>query len=174
MDFNYFEKLTKPESDQYLIDFLNVTKEGLISMIQQFEKDKINVDFSMESITPVLLWVVKNTSLLKEKEDQSLPEWIKQSNSYKNSLYSFDEQSKIYILRASYYFGECFVKINSKLSWATGDIKSLQANMPVVKGFKKNIELPPILVTENLIRKILEGHDQSVITKAIEYWMKLV
>ena len=72
-------------------------------------------------------------------------------------LYSFDDFSKVLVLRASYYLGECFVRNYNNLSWNIGLTHTAVVNMPVITGFKKKIELAPILVCENLLRRLVEG-----------------
>jgi hypothetical protein len=46
--------------------------------------------------------------------------------------------------------------------------------MPVIKGFKYKMELAPILISENLISRLIEGDDNSTVFKAVEYWKEII
>jgi hypothetical protein len=54
------------------------------------------------------------------------------------------------VLRAAYFLGESFAKDYPELHWGRGNRETALQNMPVISGFKGNIEMPPIMVTENL------------------------
>jgi hypothetical protein len=170
MDFSYFEKLSKKDAELYLEHFLLEVNEGFNKLLPDFEKEQIIIDYSIESIVPVINWVKLNLKTIPKMEDKNLPSWITESEVYKKGLYTFDEISRILILRVSYYFGECFVRSNKKLTWNIGNAKTAECNMPVVTGFKKKLELAPILICENLIRRLVQGADLTIINTALEYW----
>jgi hypothetical protein len=101
----------------------------------------------------------------------SVPEWIRSTPEYERGLFEFDEDSKNLICFVAYYLGECFVRNYSQLRWATGNAEYAEANMPVVTGFKREIELAPMLVLENLFRRITAKPDRiSDIEIAIDTW----
>lgn len=174
MDFSFFEQLSKKDAELYLERFLSEEMEGFNKLLPIFEQERITIDFSIESIFSVLEWVKLNLKTIPEKKDESLPFWIKESDTYIKGLYSFDEISRILILRVSYYFGECFIRNNKKLSWNIGQINTAVYNMPVVTGFKKKMELAPMLISENLIRRLVEGADPLIVNTALDYWKKIV
>jgi hypothetical protein len=174
MDFIFFEKLSKKDAELYLKQFLLKEEDGLKELLHDFEREQIIIDFSIESIYKVLEWAKFNLKTIPEKEDDKLPNWIRESDSYKKGLFKFDDISKILILRISYYFGECFVRDNIKLSWNIGKINTAVYNMPVVVGFKGGLELAPILICENLVSRLLEGAEPSIIYTALEYWQKMM
>lgn len=100
-----------------------------------------------------------------------LPAWITATEDYRRGLFEFAEESKPLVLRTVYYCGECFVRTFDELKWAVGDNATAQRNMPVITGFGNGIELAPILVTENLFRRILtEDPGTDAIERAISRW----
>lgn len=104
--------------------------------------------------------------------NSSLPAWIRECDSYLSGLEEFDEPSKVLVLRASYYLGESFVRYSDKLSWATGNLDTAEQNMPVITGFSDELEMAPMLVTENLFLRILaDGAPYEDINRAIESWL---
>lgn len=174
MDFTFFEQLTKKDAELYLERFLSEETGQFNKMLSVFKAEHVTIDFSIESIFSVIEWVKLNLKTIPEKKDESLPFWIKESDSYMNGLYSFDEISRILILRTSYYFGECFIRTSKKLSWGIGQLNTAVYNMPVVTGFKKKMELAPMLICENLIRRLVEEDDPSIINTALDYWRRLI
>jgi hypothetical protein len=52
-----------------------------------------------------------------------------------------------------------------------GDPETAQQNMPVITGFGNQLELSPILVTENLLRRALKGAAPDAIERAVNRWV---
>lgn len=42
------------------------------------------------------------------------------------------------------------------MRWGVGDRDSAVQNQPVLEGFKSGVQLSPLLVTENLLRRLIE------------------
>ena len=79
------------------------------------------------------------------------------------------------VLRASYYFGESFVQHSNKLEWSTGNIETAEQNMPVITGFKYDIEMAPMLIIKNLfMRIVVRDVPTTDIDKAINTWLSYV
>lgn len=173
MDFDFFEKLSSKEAKAYLDNFLNGAEVGFLGMQPEMIADGINVDFTIDSVSPVFKWIVARLKTLPEKEDKSLPVWIRETESYKKGLYSFDEASNILILRFAYYLGESFVK-NYNLKWSIGKSKTMQQNMPVVTGFKNKMELAVFVVSKNMVMKTIEGNQTADAATAIQTWVSFV
>ena len=172
MKFSYFEALDKRGAKEYFEHFLLEAKEGFLSIVPDLEFVGINVDYSIDSIVPVFIWVKSQMVTLSEKSDENLPKFITESEIYIKGLYSFDEMSKILILRVSYYFAECFARSYKQLSWSIGDKKTAVQNQPVITGFKFKMELAPLLVCENLISGLVEGEGEERIKRTINAWSK--
>jgi hypothetical protein len=107
--------------------------------------------------------------------ERDLPWWIKASPRYPEHLIDFDADSRILVVRAAYYLGAAFVNEHPGLSWATGRRDTAEQNMPVVTGFREQLELAPMLVAENLFLRMLgDKADPSIIDSAMEYWSSRV
>jgi len=174
MDIGFFEKLSNEEAKLYLGNFLNEVSKGFSQIIPNLINGGIKADYSIESIKPILIWVIGNIKIAPEKNDESIPKWITETEIYKKGLYSFDNFSKILVLRAAYYFGECFIKNHEKLYWDVGKSNTIEQNMPVITGFKKRKELAPVMVCENLIRGIVEGKDPCIIDVSLKTWVSFI
>lgn len=172
MDYSFFESLSKKEAEIFLENYLSVESKAVAEMVAEAEKDGINADFSIQSTSYVLKWILDKVKTIPKETDSSFPAWIRECYSYVSGLVDFDEPSKVIVLRASYYLGESFVRYSDELSWATGNSDTAEQNMPVITGFKGQIEMATMLVTENLFLRILEdGAPTEDINRAIESWL---
>ena len=116
-------------------------------------------------------WILKQLGTIPKRPDMNVPHWIRKTMSYRRGLFTFDGPSRTLVIRASYYLGAAFVAEWAGLRWSVGKPDVAQEKMPVVTGFKRELELAPILVTENLYRRVLSGRaDDKAIDVAVEYW----
>ncbi len=172
MDFAFFESLSVEEAHIFLENYLRVEHQAVEELIAVARADGLNANFSIASIAPVLRWILDQVKTVPREPDETLPSWIRECDSYLQGLIDFDGPSKILVLRASYYLGESFVRHAEVLSWAIGNRKTALQNMPVVTGFQYKKELPPILIIENLFRKILaRGAPYEKIEQSIDVWL---
>lgn len=174
MDCLFFEKLKKKEAEQLLKYFLENESKNFEKFKIIFSEEGITVDFSMDSIIQVFEWMKMNVKVIPRNEDESLPDWIRQSDSYKKGLFSLDETSNKALLHISYYLGECFINKFDKLSWNIGRKGSSDFNMPVVTGFRHKMELAPILICENLLRRLIKGDDLETVKTALNQWESFI
>ncbi len=107
MDFSFFESLSKQEAESFLNNYLSVESKAFLGMIGLIEKDNIIVDFSIQSIPIILKWIFDKIKTIPMQIDETLPKWLIECDSYSKGLFDFDEPSKVLILRASYYLGDC-------------------------------------------------------------------
>ena len=124
----------------------------------------------MESLLPVFRWVIDRLKTVPEKEDNSLPEWIRATESYKKGLYSFDGPSGVLILRFAYYLGESFIRCHTGLKWSMGNRSKMQRNMPVISGFKSKMELPVLVVSKKMFASAIENKHTEGAATAITAW----
>jgi len=173
MNFEFFENLSIEEANSFLQNFLIEEERELFSMKGDLAEADISLEFDLKCALALLHWTLNSLITLPEKEDDSLPSWIKSSSSYKNGLFQFDEPSKLLILRSAYYMGECFVRSNSKLRWGVGDVTSAVKHMPVVTGFNNSMEMSPIMILENVFSRILanESTDEAI-EKMLDTWQR--
>jgi hypothetical protein len=103
--------------------------------------------------------------------DPELPEWITASETYEANLFDFDEPSKVLVLRLAFYLGESFVRAHPQLSWAVGRKDTAPQGQPVVTGFMYNMEMPVLLVAENLVARA-NSHDAPAgdAARAVSVW----
>jgi hypothetical protein len=175
MDYGFFESSTPQEADTYLRRFLETEKSAVQEMTSDAKKSGISADFLIESVAPFLSWVLGKLKTTPRSPDQSLPEWIRKSASYQSNLFDFDEASKVLILRSAYYLGESFVRSFPMLSWATGNLDTAVKNMPVITGFRHQMEMAPMLVLENVFGGILSGSKSLVdLQKMVSTWIEKV
>ncbi len=104
MDFEFFNNLSNNDAKKFLNNFLNEIEKGFSSMKPEIEAGDIMVDYTITSLFPVFKWISNRLKIFPEKGDVSLPIWIRETESYKKGIYSFDEASKVLILRYSYYW----------------------------------------------------------------------
>lgn len=171
MDYELFQSMSKVEAGEFLDSFLKLGNQRCVDTLNASTHFTVEIDFSLESLTPVLTSVLATLRTMPKEPDPTLPKFIRESDTYKQNLFEFDECSKPVILAAAYYLGECFVRNYCSLSWGVGNSRFHQCNMPVVKGFRMNQELPVILVTENIFGSIFAGmNDVSSIGATIGAW----
>jgi hypothetical protein len=175
MDFAFFDSISSDEGAAFLAAFLRAESSAVTQMIESAREDGVSADFSIETLPSVMRWVLNQVKTFPKPADESLPAWIRTTDSYKRGLFELSEESKPLVLRIAYYFGECLVRTFDGLRWSVGDDETAERNMPVVTGFGNDIELAPILVTENLFRRILSGEaGGDAIERAIEGWCAYV
>jgi hypothetical protein len=174
MDFNFFNNLTAADAKKFLDNFLSESGKGFLTTKSELEGNGIIIDYTNESLLLVFKWIVGRLKTLPEKEDESLPIWIRETESYKKGLYSFDETSRVLILRFAHYMGECFIKNHKSLNWNTGNVKHAEKNMPVVTGFKFKKELSVMMVSENMFRTAIEGNNLENAETAIKTWNSFI
>lgn len=171
MNFEFFEKLSREKAEEYLKHFLAVESAKIGGTLAEARASGLTVDFSLESVAPFLRWMVPKLNVVPGVPDPELPEWIRTTPTYLQNLFEFDEPSKILVLRAAYYLGESFVRNGNGLRWATGNRETVEANMPVVTLFRFGIEMAPIMVAENLLRRVIaEPAKLGDIALAVDHW----
>jgi hypothetical protein len=175
MDFAFFESLTPQDAQAFLDRYLEVEREATRSMIPSAQEEGVVADFSVSSVPAFLKWILRKLQTVSRDPDETLPDWIRESESYKRGLIEFEDTSKPLVMRASYYLGESFVRQYHRLSWGVGQPDSIEYKMPVVAGFRHELELAPILVAENIYLGIFgQGASIESIDEAISGWQELV
>jgi len=137
--------------------FLETEARAIEKMLIDARRDGLETDFGVESLPPLKRWALRQLKTVPQLPDPSLPTWITKTEDYHRNLFDFDDPSKIVVLRFAYYMGECFVRNFADLLWSVGDVDTALKNIPVVSGFRGGLEMPPMLVAENLFRRMLKG-----------------
>lgn len=171
MNFEFFAELSTDEAREYLDRFLHLESQSIGGLFAECSKDGVVSDYSLRSVAPLLRWVATKLTVIPTSPDERLPEWIRNTDSYANNLFEFEEPSKLLLLRAAFYLGESFVRSFRTLRWTIGNTEYAQAKMPVVSGFQKGLEMAPILIIENLFGRVVADPTKvGDIDRAIEYW----
>lgn len=171
MKFVFFESLSHDDAKVFLERFLTVESAHIAELLKQCSSEGLKTNFDIDSVAPFMRWVAAKLKTIPKAPDSQLPCWIRESGSYARNLFEFDDLSKLLTLRAAYYLGESFVRNNHGLHWTTGNLETAEANMPVVSGFRSHLELAPILIAENLLRRVIaEPGKMADIDKAIDFW----
>jgi hypothetical protein len=175
MNFAFFDSLTTADAEDYLRQFLREASCGFGELAEQAKSACLTTAYSIQSIAPLMLWVLPQLQTIQKSEDPTVPAWIRQTKQYRDGLYEFTESARILVLRSAFYLGESFVRTFPQLRWGIGDEDYAEKHMPVVAGFKSKLELAPILVAENLFCRLISDRStsQSVAT-AMEHWRRNV
>jgi hypothetical protein len=172
MKFTSFESLGKDEAAALLDDFLRTGMDRTENFASAARQQGIEANFDVNTLPAVMRWVLAQVRTVPTAADPTVPEWIAETDVYKRGLFKFGDESAPPVLQAAYYFGECFVRSFVGLGWSIGDIETAQQNMPVVAGFDHQMELAPILVTQNVFRRILAGEaNETAIDRAVDRWI---
>lgn len=175
MNFEFFQLLSRKEAEIFFNNYIEIEKTAISELIIDVSKSGIKADFSMSSLPDVLSFIFKKIKTVPKDIDETLPAWITECDTYIGNLFDFDEPSKILILRAAYYFGECFTKFSDSLSWSIGDRDTALQNMPVITGFDYKMELPPLLVIENTFGSVVsEKTTEDEFKKVIDTWISKI
>ena len=171
MNFEFFENLTREESSAYLDEFLELGRSALPEFTAAAERGGVRADGSLDSIGELARWVAAAATTIPLEPDPDLPEWIRESESYEANLFDFDDESRARLMRMAFYLGQAFVDADPQLRWAVGRADTAPQGQPVVSGFAHELELPALLVAENIIRDALSGGEVGGrATNAVDYW----
>ena len=173
MDLAFFEALTPTEARRLLEEYLATESQACLELVERAAADGVVADFSVDSVAGVLRWAVARVGTVPIAPDPDEPEWIRTSAPYLASLFEFDPPSSSLLLAASYYLGESFVRSYPGLSWTTGDVEYALQNQPVVAGFRHDLELPAVQVTESLFARVVKDPTKITdIDRAVETWRR--
>jgi hypothetical protein len=174
-DPDFFEKLSLDEAKALLSRFRELESSKIEEMRKQIAFEGFELNFSIQSVAPCIRWTSARLETFPREPDPRLPLWIRNTDSYRNNLFEFDEPSKSLTLRAAYYLGESFVRSHGNLRWGTGNLDYAYANMPVIAGFRSGHELAPAVVTDNLLREVVRDPSKlPEIESTIELWNSFV
>lgn len=179
MDFAFFEQLTDEEAWSFLEKYRATGEDGFDDLGKAVvEAGGDRLDFSLASVRPAFEAVARGVATVPAELDESLPDWIKDSETYRSGLYDFSDDARVLIVLLSFYFAEVLVRTSSgALKWSVGDQDTAVQSQPVIEGFKNSLQMSPLLVTENLLRRLIEEPDPAVggeVDRAISTWQGFV
>jgi hypothetical protein len=172
MDFKFFETLSQDQAQKFLTNFLTIESQAIGELLSAAESEGLVLTLATSSVRSLFEWVATKLRIFAKAPDTSLPRWITASDSYNHGLFVFDEPSKVLILRTAYFLGASFVTEYPQLKWSTGNRETALQNMPVISGFRSSVEMPPMLVAENLLSRIVgKGASIPIVDTAIGCWV---
>jgi hypothetical protein len=171
MKLENFDTFDEGEAAEYLRSFLGAECRALDSMRPAAERAGVAIDYAVASLPTVIKWILSGVQIIRVPLPDSEPEWIRQMDG--QGLVELSENSKSLILRAAYYMGETFVRSHPGLHWSTGNPEYIEKHMPVVAGFESGCEMAPIMIVENLAKRI-HGNNAPPgdIDRAVLEWEK--
>lgn len=173
MNFALFESMSVRDAQEHLQGFLATERCAMKDMVVAAEQAGIEMDYSLASLAPVLKWIASAIEIVRIPVPASEPEWIREF--HKDGLIEFTDESKYLVLRAAYYLGECFVESSPKLHWDVGAADTIEKNMPVITGFRHEIQMATMMVCENVFGRIIgRGASDSHIDVMIDSWIKIM
>ena len=95
MDFKFYESLSKDDAGKYLENYLCIESDAVSNTLPLIKKDGINADFSIESVSPVLKWFLKNVKTVTKNREEKLPEWIAVTMENPDVYEEFDDKFRI-------------------------------------------------------------------------------
>lgn len=156
MNFELLDKMTAAEATELLHEFLNEESRLAETTLEIVRSEGVRCDYTLESLPGFLRWILAHLRTVPKAPDPTVSEWIRSTEDYQKGLFDFVDESKMLIVRASYYLGECFVRSFPGLRWSIGNPEFGVKNMPVVTGFSQEQELPPLMVLQNLFRRVIK------------------
>lgn len=175
MDFEFFEQLTEDAAQTYLDRYLEVEALEVEDSIRKASADGVTVDFSVDSIPNFFAWLLQFVKKVVQEPEPDMPDWLREANENMGAFIGFADESSGLVLRGSYYLGESFVRSHPKLHWRVGRPKTADQNAPVVAGFRKRMELPALLVAENIVlRALRDPSDKGRARDVIEVWKEKI
>jgi hypothetical protein len=172
MDFAFFEQMTPEEAETFFLSFVKVEGAAVEALVVDANEAGVAADFSLGSMPSVFQYASQRIDVTPVEADDSLPKWIRTSATYSAGLYELAEPSRTVTVRLSFYLGETFVR-RLGLSWGIGDEGTAVVHQPVIDGFRNGVQMAPLLVTENLLLRLIEGEPTKTVEAAIETWKAL-
>jgi hypothetical protein len=173
MDFEFFETLTRKDAEKYLQRFLETERATIPPTLDEARSAGVPVDYSVASISPLFSWIAPQVDHRQVTEAFDVPDWI--SSTSQQDFVELADASKPLILRAAFYLGEAFARNYVHLRWDIGHADFAHQQQPAVVGFRNSMELPVLLVTENLFLNALDSANMSnEFDRVINAWIKRV
>lgn len=158
MDFEFFEQLDAIDAQGFLVSYLEEGRarlgdlEGLV-----LRHGGGPLDFSVRSLEPTFQAAACEVAFVPCGGDVHQPAWPDRDRGRGPVLYEMTPAARVVGLRLGYYLGETFVQSGAgRLRWSLGDDDTAVQRQPVVDGFRGGVQMSPLLVTENLLRRLVE------------------
>ena len=172
MDLQFFERMSEQEAAEYLRRFLATEGAAAATLVAAADADGVAAGYGADDLVPVLRWAVRRDGAALRDADAGLPRELLDDERERAAALELPAGAESLVLRAAYYLGETFVRLRPRrLRWASGDREAITENQPVVTGFTRDMELPVILVVENLFRR---AGDEESVPRLVSAWTERV
>lgn len=174
MDYEFFERLSQSEAEAYRSRFLELESRAVEEMLRT-AAPTVELGYSIESIVPAFNWLRGQVTVRAVEPAADTPAWIRDSmEADHGGFLDFDDESRPRVLRAGYFFGQCFVASHPALEWALGRPERVEFQQPVVTGFSTDADLPALVVAENLLLMADQADFEARVVSAVAAWRKAV
>jgi hypothetical protein len=169
LDYRFFEQLTVAEADAYLATFLEQERRRIAA-----EWWSRLMGDGVGAIEPYFAEFMPGIRVVRVAAPDGLPEYIVESMERDHGGFrDFATQGdRIAVLAAAFYFGAAFRRSFPSLSWSVGRADRAEAGQPVVTGFSSDVDLPVLVVAENLVLEYED--DPSRVATAVASWRRVV
>jgi hypothetical protein len=175
MNWDYFASLSQNEARSELEAFIANGSSTNVKLLRAANLDHIGNSFSTTNARALLTWAAPFATSVAVSPPNDLPDWLRNVHEQHYGFSELNAHTKILTLRCAYFLGQSFVAEFPSLNWTTGNNETALANMPVVAGFLHDMELPPILVVENLFSRAIDDSSSiSDIDTTVDKWLELV
>src|SRR4051812_26484731 len=94
MDFKFFERLSASQAQDYLEQYLRLGSQEMGPILTRCSNDGVEANYAVGSIPVFFKWVLPQLKVLPQQPDNSVPEWIKNTESYGKYLFDFDRRRR--------------------------------------------------------------------------------
>ena len=180
--FDNFKELSNAEAREYFNWYMEVKInriQNLQNYINENEKLKIQLDYSVQSLENVWDWYKKEieTEDMTEEDYQKLckgrPEWLQERIR--------EEKTKVSILTwcicqdIAVYFGEVMIKKHEALHWDyfTKPKNAINIKEPIITGFRKGLYFSPFQILVTLTKRAVRKEESSLEGMYLK-WEKMI
>jgi hypothetical protein len=175
VDYEFFESLSSADAQAYLERFLELGGRGVAELSPGAEADGVRADWTVASVAPFFAWLGPRVDVVQTDPPPDLPPWIRTAMEQEHGGFrDFEPESRALVLRAAYYLGQSFVSSHESLEWGLGRKDLLEFQQPVVTGFRTDVDLPALVVAENLFLDVTDAGFEDRVRTVVGTWSKAV
>ncbi len=162
------------EAEHFLASYRAAGAEGIETLRAMVSsRGGSALDFTTDSVRSAFEILAREVTTVPMPVDRTLPDWITNSETYIAGLYGFSDEARVLVVRLSYFMAET-VRLASQdaLQWGVGKADTAVQKQPVLTGFRHDLQMSPLLVTENLVRRLIEDPGAiGEVDRAIANWL---
>lgn len=173
MEYEFFEQLSTDEAQEYLDRYLEIEKAEQLP--ESLRGEGVDAAFSFEALPAILGRLAERVEVIASEPPPDTPAWIRVSMDAEHGGFrDFAEDSREWVLRASYFLGETFTREGTDLIWGVGRSERAEFHQPVVTGFRTDADLPVLTVAENLYLRCNDPGFEERVRTVIATWREAI